>query len=303
MKKLISILLLLLICIGLFGCDASNNMSDTEAIPNSQPTETSIDTELETEVQTTEIEDTTEFKSEEISATTLIMWRYSWDGYGVSRKDIGSGDLRDNIIECIINLKETGETIPKISDDIIAMDDIYLGEIPTERGTVWIDCGKAGLFRLDPSMSEICKVEKHLGEGIALEMTDTLQGLLRQAWYYYPYDYWDGSYENGEVTLDRICESESLIEWVEIDSIYIENVDQTETNIIVFKIKSNENKTVSYYFESYQSSDNLGSIKVDNIELVKDEEITLEISFAGFVNTRYWISLVIDNTSINLTIN
>ena len=233
---------------------------------------------------------------------SFIMWRYNWDGWGVSGKHIYSGNLGDAIVEIVLNLEETGETMPKISDDIIVMDDEYLSYIPTERGTVWIDCGRVGLFRLDPSMTEICRVETHLGEGVVLEMTETLKELLRQAWYYAPYDYWDGTYNNGEVTLNRVYNGDSAIEWVEIESIHIENAYHTESNKIVFKLKSSENKMVRYHFESYHSSDNFASKKSGYIELIKDEEVTLEISFAGFVDTRYWISLVIDNTSINLTI-
>ena len=377
MKKLICILLSLLICIGLCGCNILN-FEDTESTPNSQPTEaetnsdtevetkgtaeseteittetksetekeTEIITEFETEITTetkvqTETEETTIATSEESSEiinvcehnweqienldeytamdkcsicgdtrtytdlddeTSLIMWRYNWDGWGVSGKHIYSSKLGDDILESVLNLEETGEAIPKISDDIIVMDDIYLSYIPTERGTVWIDCGRVGLFRLDPSMTEICRVETHLGGGVVLEMTETLKELLRQAWYYAPYDYWDGTYSNGEVTLNRVYNGDSAIEWVEIESIHIENAYHTESNKIVFKLKSSENKMVRYHFESYHSSDNFASKKSGYIELIKDEEVTLEISFAGFVDTRYWISLVIDNTSINLTI-
>ena len=232
---------------------------------------------------------------------SFVMLRYNWDGWGLSVKTIAPSNLGYAIIESLAKLEETGEFIPKISDDTI-IDYAEVNYLPIKNGTVWIDCGKAGLFRLDPSMSEICRVETHLGEGVALEMTDTLKELLRQAWYYAPYDYWNGTYNNGEVTLNRVYNGDSAIEWVEIESIHIENAYHTESNKIVFKLKSSENKMVRYHFESYHSSDNLASSKSDYIELIKNEEITLEISFAGFVDTRYWISLVIDNTSINLTI-
>ena len=55
MKKLISILLLLLICIGLFGCDASNNMSDTQVTENTQVNETDVNSESETNEETMEL--------------------------------------------------------------------------------------------------------------------------------------------------------------------------------------------------------------------------------------------------------
>lgn len=55
MKKLIFILLSLLICMGLFGCDASTNMSDTEVTENTQVTETNIYSETETNEETMEL--------------------------------------------------------------------------------------------------------------------------------------------------------------------------------------------------------------------------------------------------------
>ena len=335
---------------GVCSCDVLNdNSTDTEVIPNAQPTETNVDTELETEVktqvetelETTATEETTADTSEETSEIINVcehnwervenldeytamdkcyvcgdtrsyvdpstensfdMLRYNWDGWGLSVKTIAPSNLGYAIIESLAKIEETGKFIPKISDDTI-IDYAEVNYLPIKNGTVWIDCGKAGLFRLDPSMTEICRVETHLGEGVVLEMTETLKELLRQAWYYSPYDYWDGTYSNGEVTLNRVYNGDSAIEWVEIESIHIENVYHTESNKIVFKLKSSENKIVGYHFESYHSSDNFASMKGDYIELIKDEEVTLEISFAGFVNTRYWISLVIDNTSINLTIN
>ena len=125
------------------------------------------------------------------------MIQYNWDGYGVLKKEVYNCDLGYAIIDCLSELQGTGYIIPGISDDVV---NEFSEELPIARGTVWIECGRVGLFRLNPEMTEICKVQTHLGEGQELQMTDTLKELLVNAWYYHPYDYWSGSYENGTVT-------------------------------------------------------------------------------------------------------
>lgn len=228
------------------------------------------------------------------------MLRYNWDGYGIVTKEIYTCDLGYSIIDCLSELQETGEIIPKISDDVI---NDFVCDLPIRRGTVWIDCGSVGLFRLNPKMTEICAVESHLGEGKVLEMTDTLKGLLRQAWYYHPYDCWNGSYENGTVTLEQVYKKYSAVEWIAIENIHIENVHHSENNQITLRILASETKTANICLKSYQSNDNLGSFDSKEIELVSGEEMTVDFTFYGFYNYTYWVSITIDNTKIDLSIN
>ena len=228
------------------------------------------------------------------------MLRYNWDGYGIGQKEIYNCDLGYAIINCLSKLQETGDVIPKISEDEV---NEFAGELPITRGTVWIECGSVGLFRLNPEMTEICKVQTHLGEGKALQMTDTLKELLVQAWYYHPYDYWSGAYENGTVSLQQKYKTDSAVEWVEIESIYIENKIDSQNNKITLRIRANESKTVKARLESYQSDDNRGSEDVKEIELANGDETTVEFTFYGFYNYSYWVSITIDNTRITLTIN
>lgn len=225
--------------------------------------------------------------------------RYNWIGEGIGQKEIYACDLGYAIIDSLSKLQETGDIIPQISEDEI---NEFTGELPIARGTVWIDCGSVGLFRLNPEMTEICKVQTHLGEGKVLQMTDTLSELLVQAWYYHPYDYWSGTYKNGAVTLRQIYKNDSVIEWVEIESIHIENKIDSKNNKITLRIRANESETVTARLESYQSDDNLGSMDAKKISLAKGEETTVEFTFSGF-NYTYWVSIMIDNTRIVLTIN
>lgn len=226
--------------------------------------------------------------------------RYSWDGRGFGRKKISDCDLGYAVIEVLSNLKETGEVIPKISDDVL---DENLYYAPVERGTLWIDCGSIGLFRLSREMTEICKVETHFGEGKALQMTDVLEELLRQATVYYPYDYWSGTYKDGKITLEQVYKGDSAVEWVAIDGIRIKNEHHSQNNKISLRIKANESKTVKISLESQQSSDNLGSDETKEIELIKGKATTVDFTFSGFYNCSYLVIITVDNTYVNLLVN
>lgn len=229
------------------------------------------------------------------------MRRYSWDGSGVSSgKEISDCGLAYAIIDCLSKLQETGDIIPKISDDVI---DEFVYDLPVDKGTVWIECGSVGLFRLNPEMTEICKVQTHLGEGKVLQMTDTLRELLIQAYNYYPNDCWYGTYENGEITLQQVYKADSAVDWVEIEKIYVENAHHSQNNKIKFSIIANESKTLNVKLRSYASSDNLGSYDSKEVKLVKGKETTVEFTFDGFYNYPYYLTIEIDNTRIEFEID
>ena len=204
------------------------------------------------------------------------------------------------IIDCLSALQETGDVIPQISEDTV---DEFSLELPVAKGTVWIECGSVGLFRLNPEITEICKVQTHLGEGRVLQMSDTLKELLYQAYYYHPYDYWSGSYENGTVALQQIYKNDSAVEWVAIENIRIENEFHSENNQITLRILAADTQTVNVCLDSYQSDDNRGSSYSKEIALVRGEEATVELAFYGFYSCGYWVSITIDNTKINLTVD
>ena len=231
--------------------------------------------------------------------SSFTILRYNWDGYGISRKTISNCALGYAIIDCLSKLEETGSIDPQISEDILGD---AVNDLPVEHGTVWIDCGSVGLFRLNPEMSEICRVERHFGEGKILKMTETLDQLLSQAWYYHPYDYWSGEYDQGIVTLNQIFKAESAVEQVYIENIQIENKSHSDYNKITLRFTASENKTVSVRVESYQSNDNLGSSESKKIELVAGEDASVEFKFYGFVHS-YFVTVTVDNTKINLVIN
>ncbi len=226
-----------------------------------------------------------------------------WGGY-ISSKTIPACDLGCAIIDCLTKLQETGAVVPKISDDTF---NGYRTDTQVDVGTMWIDCQSIGLFRISPKNNEICKVQTHYGEGKALQMTDTLDELLHQAWCYYPNDYWSGSYKDGKESLRQVYKADSAVEWVAIESISIKNERRNNSNPKNCKIKlcigAKESKTVNACIQSYQSSDNLGSIETKSIELIKGKETTVELAFYGFYNWNYHVTITVDNTKIDLAID
>ncbi len=272
MKRLLSVLLILIFVLGLFGCRAEE---PNELIGSEPPAHSG------TEV-------------------ALRMLRYNWDGYGIAQKAIATCDLAYAIIDCLSKLRETGESSAKISDETL---DDNVGELSAERGTVWIECGIVGTFRLNPEMKEICRVDSHLGEGRVLEMTDVLEGLLCQAWYYHPNDCWTGNYKNGKISLNHIYKTESAVEWVRIDSIHVKNEPHSKNNKIELTVFADESKRVCVILESYQSNDNLAGGDLKEIDLVSGKETSFELTFGGFYNYPYQITVTIDNTKVTLTID
>ena len=232
--------------------------------------------------------------------TGFKLLRYNWDGYGIGTKEINACDLGYAIIDCLSKLEETGEIIPKISDDPV---DETTGVLPITRGTVWIECGTVGLFRLNPEMNEICKVQTHLGEGVSLKMTETLEELLTQAWYYYPNDYWSGKYENGKVTLNQIFKSDSVIDSVRIESITVENKDSADNSISLILV-ANQNVSTRISLFCSNGGDVLGKGDSKDVQLLANKEHQVELEFGGlYANWTYYLSIKIDNTRVNLTIS
>ena len=220
--------------------------------------------------------------------------------YYITPKNVSSCDLAKAIVYCLSNLEETGEIVPKISDN--SFDDFYsklphiLSELVTQ-GTRWIDCGSAGIFRLDPEMKEICKVEKHFGEGKALKMTETLRELLVCAEAYYPNDYWSGVCENGKATLRQVYKNDSAVESVAIKSMYVDSGSSFKNNNkITLTVKANETKTSCASIFSYHSADFFGSKDSKEIKLIKGKETTIEFTFTYAYN----VDITIDNTKIGL---
>lgn len=301
MRRSISVMLVMIICVLFSSCDTSKTnkicQHNWERVENINEYTAVDQCSICTVTRRYIDSDKITYSGDEAGVKML---RYDWDGYGISLKEINNCDLGYAIIDCLSKLQETDQIIPSISDDVV---NEFAGQLPVKEGTLWIECGSAGLFRVNPALTEICKVQTHLGEGKVLQLTDALKELIRGAWYHHPNDYWFGIYEDGGVSLQQLYKADSAVEWVTIESINIENKIDSDNNKITLCVRANETKTVNAYIESYQSDDNRGSDDKKEIELVKGDETTVEFTFYGFYNYSYRMTILIDNTKIDLTIN
>ncbi len=313
MKKLLTAILATLLMLSVVGCGTDEGSCGTDEVSNGTD---GISCEHKWERAENENEYTAKEKcslcgitrtytdpesvTHSGTETGFKLRRYNWDGYGIGEKEVVACDLAYAVLDCLAKLEKTGETVEKISDDTV---DEYVSDLPVDRGTLWLECGSIGIFRLNPELTEICKVESYLGEGEALKMTETLRTLLRQAWYYHPNDYWSGHYENGEVTLEQVYKSDSVIESIAIESILIENKIDSIDNKITLVIRANEDKRVNISLETYQSSDNLGGSETKEIELDADGEVKVDFTFSGFYNYMYFLTVTVDNTRAELTVD
>jgi hypothetical protein len=227
--------------------------------------------------------------------------RYDWSGYGVSYNTIEPCKLSSDIIEIIGSMKITEEKSDEIADGTL---DEYYNAPPVERGTSWVEIGSK-IYRLDPEMTEISIVERHLGEGKKLDSDHDivrLGKLLHQAWYYHPYDYYSGSFNNstGEISLDRMYEAESNVD-IKVKSFKVEK-EFNSVNSVTVEVTAKADVELRLKLDSRQSDDNLGAGDFKELSMKKGETKTVTLSFSGWQYS-YWIYIKADNTMVSLQIN
>lgn len=227
--------------------------------------------------------------------------RYDWSGYGVSYNTIEPCKLSSDIIEIIGSMKITEEKSDEIADGTL---DEYYNAPPVERGTSWVEIGSK-IYRLDPEMTEISIVERHLGEGKKLDSDHDivrLGKLLHQAWYYHPYDYYSGSFDNstGEISLDRMYEAESNVE-IKVKSFDVKK-EHNSVNTVTVEVIAKEDAEVHLKLDSRASDDNIGAGDFKELSMKKGEKKTVKLSFFGWKYS-YWIYIKADNTMVSMQIN
>lgn len=223
--------------------------------------------------------------------------QYAWDRYGISTKTISTCDLAYSIIDALESATETGETVDAISDE--AVND-SVGELPVEPGTKWLEVGDQ-IYRIDPEMKTLCRVESHLGKGNLLTMSEELHNLLRNAWYYHPYDYYSGTYHNetNELEFHHRYTATSAVQ-VSIQTIHVEKTLEP-SNTITLKLKSPTDQTLRITLDCYQSGDNRARGEWKDITLKANQTEIVELTFGGWTYN-YWIDIHADNTLISLKI-
>ena len=229
----------------------------------------------------------------------IKLFQYTWDGWGISTKTVGACDVAYNIIDALKAMKETGETVPKISDEVF---EIGGGQYAAERGTMWIESGNK-IYRLTPDLSQICLVETHFGEGKVLEITDAFKTNVNNAWHYAPYDYYKGTYNKGDYTVDleNVFKSGSTVQ-LSIKKIQIES-GYDPNNTITVELISSVDQEVNIKLHCQQSDDNLAVGDYRTVQLKKGEPTTVDLTFGGWPNFTYWVYIEADFTKAEITIN
>jgi len=229
------------------------------------------------------------------------MIRYDFSGYGVSTKVIEPCHLSYTIIDMIVSLSVTETKEEKIADG--QLDD-YGNSPPVERGTLWLEIG-SDLYRLNPEATEMCLVKTHLGAGSRMsgEYLDLaiLAKCLYEAWYYHPYDYYSGSFDNstGEISLGNVYSSDSAVNVI-LKSFDVKK-EYGAVNTVTVEISAVKDADLRLVLDSRQSDDNLGAGDLKELSMKKGEKQTLTLSFSGWQYS-YWIYIRVDNTVVSVQI-
>ena len=229
---------------------------------------------------------------------SIKLIQYRWDGWGISSKTVEACDVAYRIIDALKNLKESGETVPMISNDAL---DVNGYDYPVERGTMWIECENK-LYRMTPDLSQLCRVETHFGEGKVLEMTDGFKTDINNAWYYAPYDYYIGTYNQGDdtVKLNNVFKATSTVQ-LSIKDIHVESSFDPH-NTITVELISSIDQEISVHLNCQQSDDNLAGGDSKTVALKQDVPTTVELTFGGWPSFNYWVYIEADNTKAAITI-
>lgn len=233
--------------------------------------------------------------------TGVELLQYNWDGYGIGRKTLSCTDVGYAIMDALKAMQETGETAPKLSDDVLDKSSGLSGELPVPRGTMWIEA-EGLIYRLTPDLSQICRVETHFGEGAVLEMSDSFKTDVSNAWQYAPFDYYKGTCHSGDKTVEltNVFAASSSVE-LRIVSIQIEKTANPRNKITV-ELLSSVDQTAAIKLHCQQSDDNHALGDGKTVGLREGVAETVELTFGGWEDCRYWVYLMVDNTMAEITI-
>lgn len=233
------------------------------------------------------------------NAAQIVLYRYSWDGWGISSKIVGASDVACNIAEALENMKETHLRSPKISDDIFQLGSYYG---PAERGTLWIEYG-GKIYRMTPDLSQVCLVDTHFGEGKLLAMPEGFVRDVSNAWHYAPYDYYLGTYNPGDKTVEltNVFEADSTVQ-MRVKAIYVES-NYDPKNTITLELISEIDQELRVGLDCRASADNLGLGDSKTLQMKKNTPVTVELTFSGWHKYAYWIYIGADKTVAEIKIN
>ena len=282
MKKIC--VLCLCFCLGLSGCALVINQSEGVII-----------------VYSSETPNNTVYDENEECAETVRMILYHQYGSDMvyDTKTI-SGAAANAIIELVENLETTGEIEEKISDEKADWDSVYLPNISAESGTMWIEIGE-NLYRTTWEYDTICRVEEPLGEGVVLNLTEECASELSDMWYYYPHDYWAGTYENGVLEMFHRYVSDTDVEVV-VKKLQF----ASKENVIELELTSDVDQKIIVGWESSNGCDHYGTMDSKEVSLKAGESKVIQLEFEGLNYSRphrYWLVISIGLTKLDIELN
>ena len=233
---------------------------------------------------------------EDDSSNTDSIKIYLYHQYGpdmyVDSKTV-TGGTASNIISLLNQLEETGEIEETISDEEVDLDSFYIQDYPVDGGTMWVEA-EGTLYRFGAS-GGVSRVEKPLGEGVVLKYIAECWEEIHHAWYFWPYDYWGGTYENGVLKMSHSYAGESSVS-ATVKDIYVEK----RGGSIQLELVSDKTQIVKVHWDSY-SGDQLGTNDSRSVLLFAGQKSNVTLPFDGF---KYGCSLEIKvgNTVLDILI-
>jgi len=229
----------------------------------------------------------------------ITIVQYDWDGHGTSYKNI-TGASADRIISLLSQLQPTGDVQHAFSEELEMPKHGETCHLPVPRGTKWVEAdGK--IYRIDPELTEIALVERHLGEGTVLDSDEKCLDEIGNAFWYWPKDYWWGEYQGGVLTLEHKYAANTTVT-IKVKKMNIVN-DHHSKNSITVELISTIDQTVTLSLQSQQSSDNLGSYGSKTVELINGKSETVELTFDGFYKNKYDVHLMAGNTRMTIVVD
>ncbi len=231
--------------------------------------------------------------------TVVKFLHNDYGGWGLSTKTVSACDIAYSIIDELAKMKETGKTVPKISNK--PLEEAVDGNL-VKCGILWLEVGSK-MYRIDPNTNEICRVDEHLGKGYVLDASREFITLVYNAWQYHPYDFYTGSYNIATDTL----ETKNVYEACSTVDVKIQKIEFGEgfdaTNEITLELVSDIDQTLLVRLESQASSDNLAAGDMKEVAFEAGKPQTVELDFGGWSNFNYYITIFADNTRVRIDIN
>ena len=157
------------------------------------------------------------------------------------------------------------------------------------------------IYRIDPELTEISLVKRHLGKGTILSDAEVCLEEIGNALWYWPWDYWDGTYQGGKLTMEHKYAAETTVT-VNILNMNVINALHPDNSMTVELISSID-QTITVRVTCQHSSDNLSNGDNKTVELVAGEATTVDLSFGGFDNDVYDVVIFAGKTRVSLRVD